>query len=427
VISINRNPSEDLILRKSKRLHVVLLKLIAVYALVFFVVNMLSGQEVQGFVTLAVLPSTGIAWLLFVKGYYMYSKIWNSLQISIFILLLELMAGAESYAFAFLIPVFIGNMVNFQSKERAIAYALSAIQLAMLIFAVTTDLRIGSEEAKHINDLQLERTLNLIGVVFACVLQVHFVTKVNNEVHSRNIENAKILDEKNRELMTTVYTRDKMMSVLTHDLRAPIASLQSGLELMKMDSIEHRNMDLIARLQARTADTLALLNNLLLWSKQQTHKLQFSPDIVSLTDLTDTIERFGKVVCGEKALHFSVQRDFAPDCVIRCDRNMMEVIFRNLISNSVKFTPAGGIVGVSLKQSQDEITLCVKDDGIGMSAAQMANVLQNIGIDEAVKEQGTGGLGLQLVSEFVRMHGSQLDITSQPGEGSSFCFTIKLS
>ena len=146
-----------MILRKSKRLHVVLLKLIAVYALVFFVVNMLSGQEVQGFVTLAVLPSTGIAWLLFVKGYYMYSKIWNSLQISIFILLLELMAGAESYAFAFLIPVFIGNMVNFQSKERAIAYALSAIQLAMLIFAVTTDLRIGSEEAKHINDLQLER------------------------------------------------------------------------------------------------------------------------------------------------------------------------------------------------------------------------------------------------------------------------------
>jgi signal transduction histidine kinase len=390
-------------------------------------VNLLSGQTVQAFLTLAALPSTGIAWILFVKGYYKYSKIWNSLQVSVLILLLELMAGADSYAFVFLIPVFIGNMVNFQSRERSIAYTLSAIQLAMLIFAVTTDIRIGSEEAKHINDLQLERALNLIGVVFACVLQVHFVTKVNNEVHSRNIENTKILDEKNRELMTTVYTRDKMMSVLTHDLRAPIASLQSGLELMKLDSTDSRNTELIVRLQARTADTLALLNNLLLWSKQQTHKLQFSPDIVSLSDLCDSIERFGKVVCGEKSLQFDVHHDFSPDSVIRCDRNMMEVIFRNLISNSVKFTPSGGKVDVLMNESSNEVKLCVKDDGIGMTEAQMANVLDDLGIDEAVHAQGTGGLGLQLVKEFIRMHGAQLSITSQQGQGTSFCFTMKLS
>lgn len=423
----NRIPSEDLILRKSKRLHAVLLKLIAVYALIFFVVNLLSGQTVQALITLAALPSTGIAWILFVKGYYKYSKIWNSLQVSVLILLLELMAGADSYAFVFLIPVFIGNMVNFQSRERSIAYALSAIQLAMLIFAVTTDFRIGSEEAKHINDLQLERALNLIGVVFACVLQVHFVTKVNNEVHSKNIENTKILDEKNRELMTTVYTRDKMMSVLTHDLRAPIASLQSGLELMKLDSTNSRNTELIMRLQARTADTLALLNNLLLWSKQQTHKLQFSPDIVSLSDLCDSIERFGKVVCGEKSLQFNVHRDFSPDSVMRCDRNMMEVIFRNLISNSVKFTPSGGKVDVIMNESSNEVKLCVKDDGIGMTEAQMANLLDDLGIDEAIHAQGTGGLGLQLVKEFIRMHGAQLSITSQQGQGTSFCFTMKLS
>jgi len=422
-----RNPSEDLILRKSKRLHAVLLKLIAVYAIIFFIVNMLAGQVIQGVVTLAALPSTGIAWILFVKGYYKYSKIWNSLQISVLILLLELMAGADTFAFAFMIPVFIGNMVNFQSKERSIAYVLSSIQLLMLIFAVTTDIRIGSEEAQHINDLQLERALNLIGVVFACILQVHFVTKVNNEVHSRNVENTKILDDKNRELMTTVYTRDKMMSVLTHDLRAPIASLQSGLELMKLDNTDRRNMDLIARLQARTADTMALLNNLLLWSKQQTNKLQFSPDVVSLTDLADNIERFGKVVCGEKSLQFNVQRDFAADSVMRCDRNMMEVIFRNLISNSVKFTPSGGKVGVVIIESVNEVKFCVEDDGIGMTDAQVAAYLDDVGIDEAVQKQGTGGLGLQLVKEFVRMHGTQLKITSTPGDGSSFCFTMKLS
>lgn len=422
-----RNPSEDLILRKSKRLHAVLLKLIAVYAIVFFIVNMIASQQIQALLTLAALPSTGIAWLLFVKGYYKYSKIWNSLQVSVIILLLELMAGSESYAFAFLIPVFIGNMVNFQGKERPIAYVLSAIQMVMLIFMVTTDIRIGSAEAQHISDLQLERALNLVGVVFASALQVHFVTKVNNEVHSRNIENTKILDEKNRELMTTVYTRDKMMSVLTHDLRAPIASLQSGLELMRLDSTNERNAELISRLQVRTSDTLALLNNLLLWSKQQTNKLQFSPDLVSLVELADNIERFGKVVCGEKSLHFYVQRDFTPERVMRCDRNMMEVIFRNLISNSVKFTPSGGKVGAIIIENSNEIMLCVKDDGIGMSETQLSGLKDDLGIDEAVHAQGTGGLGLQLVKEFVRLHGTELTITSKQGEGSSFCFTLKLS
>ena len=423
----NRNPSEDLILRKSKRLHAVLLKLIAFYAIVFFLVNLLSGQVVQAFLTLAALPSTGIAWILFVKGYFKYSKIWNSLQVSVIILLLVLMSGAETYAFAFLIPVFIGNMVNFQSKERSIAYILSVIQLGMLVFAVTTDMRIGSEAAKHIHDLQLERALNLIGVVFACVLQVHFVTKVNNDVHLRNIENTKILDEKNRELMTTVFTRDKMMSVLTHDLRAPIASLQSGLELLKIDSTDQRNLDLIVRLQARTADTLALLNNLLLWSKQQTNKLQYTPDIVSLSHMADTIERFGIVVCGEKSLQFYVQRDFAPDSVLRCDRNMMEVIFRNLISNAVKFTPSGGRVGVLMIEENHEVKLCVTDDGIGMNEEQMANILNTLAMDEVVQAQGTGGLGLQLVKEFIRMHGTQLKITSELGKGSSFCFSLSLS
>jgi len=427
VYTTNRNPSEDLILRKSKRLHAVLLKLIAFYAIVFFLVNLLSGQVVQAFLTLAALPSTGIAWILFVKGYFKYSKIWNSLQVSVIILLLVLMSGAETYAFAFLIPVFIGNMVNFQSKERSIAYILSVIQLGMLVFAVTTDMRIGSEAAKHIHDLQLERALNLIGVVFACVLQVHFVTKVNNDVHLRNIENTKILDEKNRELMTTVFTRDKMMSVLTHDLRAPIASLQSGLELLKIDSTDQRNLDLIVRLQARTADTLALLNNLLLWSKQQTNKLQYTPDIVSLSHMADTIERFGIVVCGEKSLQFYVQRDFAPDSVLRCDRNMMEVIFRNLISNAVKFTPSGGRVGVLMIEENHEVKLCVTDDGIGMNEEQMANILNTLAMDEVVQAQGTGGLGLQLVKEFIRMHGTQLKITSELGKGSSFCFSLSLS
>jgi signal transduction histidine kinase len=421
-----RNQSEDLILRKSKRLHVVLLKLIAVYSIVFFIVNLVLGQYIQSMITLAALPSTGIAWILFARGYYKYSKIWNSLQISVLILLLNLIAGSETYAFVFMIPVFIGNMVNFQSKDRLIAYILSGLQLAMMIFAITSDLRIGSDEAKHITDLQLERTLNIIGGVFACLLQVHFLTRVNNEVHLQNIENAKMVDEKNRELITAVYTRDKMMSVLTHDLRAPLASLQSGLELMRFENSTEKNLELITRLQARTVDTLALLNNILLWSKQQTNKLQFTPDMVPLVEMANYIERFGKVVCGEKSLHFEVRRKISPDSVIRCDKNMLEVVFRNLISNSVKFTPSGGRIEITLIESNGVVEFCVEDDGIGMSESQVGEILMDVGFAEAMHSQGTGGLGLQLVKEFIRLHGSQLKITSNSGEGSRFCFSLTL-
>ena len=167
--------SFDLIKEKGKKLHVALIYLVGAYAIIYFFINWFFHQKEQAYITACIIPSVFFTWILYKKGYYYYSKLWNGIQINISVLILALTTGPETYVPAFYIPIIVGTLVTLQGKERATGYALSALSLILMAFALTTDIRIFDVSIATEESLRVERIANMIGVGIISALEVIYI------------------------------------------------------------------------------------------------------------------------------------------------------------------------------------------------------------------------------------------------------------
>jgi signal transduction histidine kinase len=168
-----------------------------------------------------------------------------------------------------------------------------------------------------------------------------------------------------------------------------------------------------------------LLTNLMEWSRSQTGRMVFNPinfDLVGF--LADIVPMFDDIA-GQKSI--TIRRDLPPKMSVSADQAMISTVFRNLISNAIKFTKPGGTITLSVIQNANEIMVSVRDTGIGIPDTMIGKLFQ---IDQCYstpgtnREQGTG-LGLILCKEFVEKHGGKIWAESEEGKGSVFFFTLK--
>ena len=168
-----------------------------------------------------------------------------------------------------------------------------------------------------------------------------------------------------------------------------------------------------------------LLTNLMEWSRSQTGRMIFAPRYFDLVEfLADIIPLFSDIA-GQKSI--TIQMDIPPKVSVFADQAMISTVFRNLISNAIKFTKAGGKIVLSVNQNTTGIVVSVQDTGIGIPEIMIGKLFQ---IDQCYstpgtnREQGTG-LGLILCKEFVEKHGGKIWVESEEGKGSVFFFTLK--
>jgi signal transduction histidine kinase len=170
--------------------------------------------------------------------------------------------------------------------------------------------------------------------------------------------------------------------------------------------------------------TLNLLTNLLEWARSQTGKISFRPETIQVEEMVRDIERLLANTSSRKSI--TVER-FIPDQLqIFADNTMIELIFRNLISNAIKFTNPQGRIEIRATEETDKIVFSVADNGIGMSTATIQKLFR---IDETYSTTGTQneygtGLGLILCKEFVDQHRGIIWVESEEGKGSTFYFSI---
>jgi signal transduction histidine kinase len=168
----------------------------------------------------------------------------------------------------------------------------------------------------------------------------------------------------------------------------------------------------------------ALLNNLLEWSRSQTGNIEFKPEVFDITSLLkDNKELLGGQAQNKK---ISVLDDLNGEVFVKAHRHSLNTVVRNLISNSIKFTPQGGVIKLGLKKNDDHVVVSVADTGVGMSSEVLSKLFR---IDAKHTTNGTAdekgtGLGLILCKEFVEKNGGKLWVESQEGKGSVFYFTI---
>jgi signal transduction histidine kinase len=421
-----QNKRFDLIEEKGRKLHVALMYLIAGYSVLYVIVNYLFGQITQAYITACIFPAVIISWILYLKGYYYYSKIWNGLQINACVFILALTTGPETYVSVFFIPIIIGTLVTLQGKERISGYMLSILSLTLMSVSLVTDIRILDVSIPSEEAMQFERIANMVGVGVISALEVIYILGTSNDIQSQLLDQSSRLDERNTQLVAALYTRDKMMSMLSHDLRSPIASIHAGMELFESLSVDAETQaKLFTQMKSRTGQTLALMDKLLMWSRSQNRSIIYREESIGIAH----IEQFVKSVCylftNEKQIHFTYDFQSAPEAKVRGDRDMIEAIFRNLISNAIKFTHSGGTVTISVRESGKNWLFSVSDKGKGMSPTDIKKILGGVSFTKSGTEKEKGhGLGMQLVQGFIEKHNSHLEIRSELNQGSTFSFLL---
>jgi len=238
----------------------------------------------------------------------------------------------------------------------------------------------------------------------------------------------KELEEQNQVLKTVNAEKDKFFYILAHDLRSPLSAFVSATQLITeeiqtMDLADIRDITLSMKTSA--ANIYNLLENLLEWSLMKRGGVDFSPKTFNLKKKTEVCINVLSESAGKKQIDIIIS--IPDDIEILADIHMFDTIIRNLVSNAIKFTPAGGKIKVDAEYDKDYNTIIkISDSGIGMTNELKDKLFI---LNEKTSRSGTEGepstgLGLLLCKEFVDKHNGRLWVESEEGKGSAFSFLI---
>lgn len=242
----------------------------------------------------------------------------------------------------------------------------------------------------------------------------------------------RIIVQQTEALRNSIYSRDKMYSVIAHDLRSPMGSIKMMLNMLVFtidkDAIGSEMYEMLSLANKTTEETFSLLDNLLKWTKSQTGRLNVvyqQTDMVSLTE--GVLQIFSKLA---ELKQVELKTDLPEICEVYADRDMIKSVLRNLLSNAIKFSKSGGSIIVRVKDDVAEeggkVVVSVQDNGLGMSEEAQKKLLKietHFSTFGTNNEEGSG-LGLLLCQDFVLKNGGRLWFSSEEGVGTTFNFSI---
>jgi len=253
------------------------------------------------------------------------------------------------------------------------------------------------------------------------------LVQLNQELEERVLERTLALENLNQELQALNLSKDKFLSVMSHDLRNPLTALlaSSGKLSEAPENLSPGQVKLLAQIIHRTSNKLLnQLNEVIEWAKKQSQKTSFYPEKILLAkSIGESLE-----LLRPNAQHkqIQLQNHIPKGMEVMADALMLRSIVQNLVTNAIKYTPEGGSVVVNAKKNGQMACIFVEDSGVGMTADIKERLFRNAGqpsLSGTNNEQGSG-LGLLLVSDFVTQHGGQIEVESTVGTGTTVQFTV---
>jgi len=283
------------------------------------------------------------------------------------------------------------NIIEFK-KLKIISYILGILLLVVLILALFLFV-------KRKNDLKIKQEIE----------------DKNKDIKIRNIE----LTEQTKHLEEINHVKDRLFSIVSHDLKDSLSSIKGFIDLLKEDSISREEFyDLVPELSENADSASQLLYNLLNWSKSQMQNLEPKAELFNIQDIfknkISLVEQ--KVEQKRIILIDESRRDF-----IFADRSMIEIVIQNLIMNAVKFTRVGNSITVSNSDHNGKSLICIEDTGVGISKENIDKLFKSGSFTTrgTSNEKGTG-LGLSICKELVELNNGRIWVESTPGIGTKF-------
>ncbi len=282
------------------------------------------------------------------------------------------------------LPTLVANTYN-DDKSRFIDFGVSYFLIILLIFLVTTSVRKNYHTEKE------------------------------------------LVEQKAAELEYANDTKNKLFSILAHDLRSPLSSVQNYLEILsEFELNESERLSISKDLLNSTQNTQQMLSNLLLWSKSQMEGVTVKLVKVNLKEILQSTFEIHQTIAAEKGIQLINQ--IKKSIFITADTDMLQLIIRNLINNAIKFTLPGGEITVSADVIEDYCRISIKDNGRGIPFDQQDNIFTlKANSTFGTKNEKGVGLGLILCKEFTELQNGKITFESKPSIGTTFYISLKLS
>ncbi|NCA85586.1 MAG: hybrid sensor histidine kinase/response regulator [Clostridia bacterium] len=249
------------------------------------------------------------------------------------------------------------------------------------------------------------------------------------ETHIRLRQSLEQLKQTNQLLTESNDTKDKMFSIISHDLLGPFGSIRESLEMLATNQVvmdDESMKHFVKALWQSIGNAYALLENLLYWARNQQGQMIYKPRLV---DLNQAVHETYDLLAGMAQIKdITLKSNLIENYTAYADKNAVKTILRNLVSNAIKFTNPGGTITTRIIGKDDGyVEVSVHDDGVGMTQETMGRLFS--GKSKNDPKWGTSGekgvgLGLIITKEFIEKHNGTIRIDSTPGEGSTFYFTL---
>lgn len=234
----------------------------------------------------------------------------------------------------------------------------------------------------------------------------------------------------NKELQDINRTKDKLFSIISHDLKNPFATLLGFSDLLLKNFHKYTPEKIKSQIQIIhdvSANTFKFLEDILMWARAQSNRIQFQPENIDLFDSIHKMALEMQALAQKKLI--IIETHVAKDICIIADYSMLQTVLRNLISNAIKYTPHNGRIVVSAMVKENQCIISVEDNGIGIDSdrqEQLFDLNNNFSTNGTDNEPGSG-FGLILCKEFVEKQGGQIWFRSQVDQGSVFSFSLPLA
>ena len=349
--------------------------------------------------------------------------------------LARLHAGNSNYASAY------NWLLRYDTVYKALFNEIQSEQIAQLRTRYEQEIK--DKEIEQLqSESQVQKMLNKVFIIFIVIIvslviiiavNLRSKKRTNQMLSERNIQISNTLQklsESEQELQKLNKSKDRIFSVVAHDLRNPVAAVTGFSELLydnfEQFPVETQKEYLLQILQG-TQRIQNLLENLLIWARSQMKAVKYEPGNLKVKNMVDECVKELKANLDHKKIDCQVKID--RKCIVYADKAMIHTVFRNLIMNAVKFSFPGGKIRITSENGTKMCNVAVSDDGIGIQPEIQDKLFDS---NEVVSTPGTtgesgSGLGLIICKEFVERNEGTIWVESEPGNGSSFIVSLPIS
>lgn len=244
---------------------------------------------------------------------------------------------------------------------------------------------------------------------------------------TENKEAEQVLRESEIQLRELNATKDKLFSIIAHDLRSPFNNILVLSDILKAQLSKSEDSDTqvyLGLIHSTAKNTLVLLENLLDWAKSQSGQISFKNEKISISSVINEILDLSRSIAQTKGI--SIKTNAKEEIEVNSDKKILKTVIRNLISNAIKYSRPGDEITISTVEEEDLVKIIISDSGVGMDEKTLENlfsITNNTPLPGTLNEKGSG-FGLVLCKEFIEKLGGKIWVESEKGKGSDFIFTI---